>query len=221
MIDIKKHLEFFDPVKVTGPVHIVGCGAIGSHIAEMLIRLGVDNLTLWDFDTVEPYNIANQMYRNCDIGQTKLNALALQLKLIDPQVHLTLKPNGWAPGGVGLRGYVFLCVDSVGVRRAIIEENKLNPGTIAFFDFRMRLADAQHYAYPVAEADTLLKTMDFTQAEADAATPVSACGTTLSVLPTVRIITAVGVANFINFIKTGKMKKLILIDAFDFDISAC
>lgn len=29
MIDIVKHLEFFDPTKLDAAVHIIGCGAIG------------------------------------------------------------------------------------------------------------------------------------------------------------------------------------------------
>ena len=45
-MNVIKHLEYFDPMKVQEPVHIIGLGAIGSHIAELLVRLGVQNFEL-------------------------------------------------------------------------------------------------------------------------------------------------------------------------------
>ena len=56
--------------------------------------------------------------------------------------------------------------------------------------------------------------------EAKAETPVSACGTTLSVVYTVRIITAYAVANLIKKIQENKLYKLVLIDSADFNIDA-
>jgi hypothetical protein len=50
--------------------------------------------------------------------------------------------------------------------------------------------------------------------------PVSACGTALNVIPTVRLITAVGISNWMNFVKENKIKKVILIDAFRYTIDA-
>ena len=52
MIDLNKSRDFFDPSKIKMPVHIIGCGAIGSHLAETLARLGVTDIHLWDTDTV-------------------------------------------------------------------------------------------------------------------------------------------------------------------------
>ncbi len=49
---------------------------------------------------------------------------------------------------------------------------------------------------------------------------MSACNITLSVVPTVREVVALGVSNFINFVKGGPLKKMILIDAFAFDVVA-
>lgn len=223
MINIEKHLDFFNPVEVKAPIHIIGCGAIGSHVAEMLIRLGVDKLNLYDFDKVEAKNMANQMFIEADIGLGKVEALSEGLlKAIDPMMECHVFPKGWASGQL-LSGHVFLCVDNIDLRRQIVEENFYNTGIKAMYDFRMRLSDAQHYAAAWDDErakKALLGQMQFTHEEAQAATPVSACGTTLSVLPTVRVITALGVANFINYIKGGTLKKMILIDAFDFEVEA-
>ena len=221
MLSTIKHSEFFDPSRLDQPVHIIGVGAIGSHVAEQLARLGVTSLFLYDFDQVEPANIANQMYRQHHVGKPKILATLDQLLEINPQIKAYPYPNGW--DGQALKGYVFLCVDSIEIRKRIVEENQYNPMIKAMFDFRMRLTDAQHYAADWAQpkqVQSLLDTMDFTHEEATAATPVSACGTTLSILPTIRVITALGVANFINHTLNKDLKKLILIDAFSMDITS-
>ena len=91
------------------------------------------------------------------------------------------------------------------------------------FDFRLGLQDAQHYACSWEEHDNIknfLSTMNFTHAEAKEAMPVSACGTALSVIPTVRAIVALGMSNWINFVKTSKLKTIILINAFTYQITA-
>jgi sulfur carrier protein ThiS adenylyltransferase len=222
MIDIQKHLDFFNPVEVKAPIHIIGCGAIGSHVAEMLVRLGIDKLNLYDFDKVEAKNVANQMFSAYDRSELKTEALARTLAGIDPQFIPQLFSKGWASNNA-LAGHVFLCVDNIDLRRQIVDENFYNPRIKAMYDFRMRLSDAQHYAAAWDDdkaKKALLGQMQFTHEEAQAATPVSACGTTLSVLPTVRMITALGVSNFINYIKGEPLKKMILVDAFDFEVEA-
>lgn len=220
-MNVIKHLEYFDPMKVREPVHIIGLGAIGSHIAELLVRLGVQNFELYDFDTVADYNVANQMFEFNDIGKEKTEAIGEMLQRINPEVRGHVHTKGWNEN-LPLKGYVFICVDNIDIRKAICQQCMCNPLVKAVFDFRMRLSDAQHYAAAGNPKDiqTLLRTMNFTQEEADAATPVSACGSTLSVIPTIKVITSLGVANFINFIKGQPLKKMILIDAFDFEVTA-
>lgn len=220
-MNVIKHLEYFDPMKVQEPVHIIGLGAIGSHIAELLVRLGVQNFELYDFDTVADYNVANQMFEFNDIGKEKTEAISEMLQRINPEVRGHVHTKGWNEN-LPLKGYVFICVDNIDIRKAICQQCMCNPLVKAVFDFRMRLSDAQHYAAAGNPKDiqTLLRTMNFTQEEADAATPVSACGSTLSVIPTIKVITSLGVANFINFIKGQPLKKMILIDAFDFEVTA-
>ena len=63
MIDLSKSYEFFQPEKEDARINIVGCGSVGSTIAVLLARAGVTKMTLWDFDMVEPHNLANQMFR--------------------------------------------------------------------------------------------------------------------------------------------------------------
>lgn len=219
MVDLTKSLEFFDPtILKTQNIHIIGVGAIGSTIAEMLTRLGVDKIHIYDFDKVETQNVANQMYTSKSVGQLKVDALEEFLKLINPNIEIIKHTEGWT-SDTPLNGYVFLSVDNIETRKQIVTLNKFNQHILAMFDFRMRLTDAQHYATDwknKVEVEQFFKTMDFSEEEAKNATPISACGTTLSVAPTIRTIVSLGIANWINFIKTKKLKKVILIDAFEF-----
>lgn len=221
-MNLIKSREFFDPDSVESAIHIIGCGAIGSTLAENLARLGFNKLHLYDFDTVSPHNIANQMFWEEHITKPKLDAVCEMLKKINPDIELITHPKGWQEG-MTLSGYVFLCVDNIDTRRQIITENKYNESIIAVFDLRMRLTDAQHYAASWNNEETktqLFQSMNFTHEEAKSETPMSACGTTLSVVYTVRAITAYAVANLIKKIQDNKLYKLVLIDCADFNIDA-
>ena len=222
-MDLTKHFEFFNPETCKDKLHIIGCGAIGSTVAENLVRLGLTNIVLYDFDHVEDKNIANQIYRKIDLGKPKVEALKDVLTEINPDIKstITLVPEGYT--GQQLDGYVFMAVDNIDVRREIVDKNKLNLKIKAVFDYRMGLTDAEHYAAKwsnVKQKVDLRNTMNFTQEEADAAMPMSACNQTLSVAPTIRAIVALGVANFMNLIQKQNLKKCIFIDAFSFDVDA-
>lgn len=218
-MDLSKSYEYFQPEKHEDRIHIIGCGSVGSTVAYLLARIGITNFTLWDFDTVEPHNLANQMFRQKDINKPKVDALLDIICEINPDIadYAKLKTEGWK--GQQLSGYVFLCVDNIDLRREIVEKHFDNPYVKAMFDFRTRLEDAQHYAADWSDykmKKDFLNSMNFSHDEAKEETPVSACNVTLSVCPTVLVICARGVANFMNFWNGKGIKKLILDDAFDF-----
>lgn len=71
-------------------VAIVGCGGLGSNVAAMLLRSGVRNLTLIDFDVVDASNLNRQLFFADQIGRLKTEALAETLLRIDPDARLTL-----------------------------------------------------------------------------------------------------------------------------------
>lgn len=217
MIDLNKSYEFFQPSLVNSTIHIIGCGSVGSTLAENLVRFGLTNIVLWDMDTVCSHNIANQMFREADIGKPKVEALFDILYDINPDVKQTikLKPDGW--NGQMLSGYLFLCVDSIETRQEIVKKHFNNMNVKAVFDFRTGLTSAQHYAADWKDyksKQNLLNSMQFTHDEASAETPVSACGITLGVATTVRLICALGVNNFVNFVKGNGIWKFCQMDGF-------
>lgn len=221
-MDISKHMDFYNPmIDFKDQIHIIGCGAIGSTLAEMLTRMGFEELHLYDFDIVTEHNIANQMFNSKDIGQLKTFCIAYHCKLINPDIKIFKHDKGW--DGQPLKGYVFLAVDNIDLRRQIATDNKYNQQIKGMFDFRMRFSDAQHYGadwHDPKAVEAFIGTMQFTHEEAKAETPISACGTSLNIVTTVRIICSYGLCNFINFIKEGKIKKMVLIDGFKFDVLA-
>ena len=222
-MDLSKSYDFFQPEKDEARIHIVGCGSVGSTLAENLARCGITKMTLWDFDMVEAHNIVNQMFRQHDIGKPKVEALKDILMDINPEIKdgVELKPKGWE--GKLMSGYIFLCVDNIELRRTIVEKHMDSPYVKAVFDFRTLLESAQHYAADWSDykmKQDLLKSMQFSHDEAAEETPVSACGVTLGVATTVRLICALGVNNYINFVKGKGIKKLVIIDGFHFMLDA-
>lgn len=70
----------------TFPICICGIGAIGSNLAENLIRQGFGNLTAIDKDRIEERNINTQIWTLRDIGALKANVLkyrAFEIAKID------------------------------------------------------------------------------------------------------------------------------------------
>lgn len=221
-MDLNKSLEFFDPKKVKGRCHVIGCGSIGSNVAELLARYGIEDIVIYDFDIVESHNIANQLYTEEDIGKPKTEALARLLYKINPKLKRTLKIKE-KYNNQPLTDYVFMCVDSVEVRNQIVKANKLNSMVKAVFDFRTTLHEGQCYFADwkkLRDKESLIESLNFTHEEALKNTPVSACGFELSVTPVVKITALMGVANFTNLINEEETKHLILLRPYDFFFEA-
>ena len=213
-MNLLKVLDYFDPYKVKDRIHIIGCGSVGSTVADLLARFGLENFVLYDFDTVEDKNIVNQMFYVEDVGKLKVDALEAHMKSINPEVKVRKVSNGWS-SDVNLSGYIFLCVDSISVRKAVVETYRYNRDIKGVFDFRTGLTSADHYACDWQTQDGikwLLSTMNYSDDEANRKNPVSACGITLGVATTVRLCVDAGVANFVNYIRTGKLERMCLID---------
>lgn len=216
-MNLSKSYEFFQPEKDKSRIHIVGCGSVGSTVAENLARCGLTKFTLWDFDRVEDHNIANQMFTQSDVGKPKVEALRDILIEINPEIKdaINLKPEGW--NGQMMSGYIFLAVDSIEIRKQIVEKHFDNQFVKAVFDFRTLLESAQHFAADwsdLKQKEALLNSMQFSHDEASEETPVSACGVTLGVATTVRLVSALGVNNFINYVKGNGIWKFVQIDGF-------
>ena len=84
-------------------------------------------------------------------------------------------------------------------------------------DGRIALSTGQIYAVDWAkqgDIDNLIDLTDFK--DSDAPVQVSACGTTLSVSPTVLIVVSNMIANLINYVNNEKFPRITYIDAFKY-----
>lgn len=99
----REELEYLMAARHTPGVHarlkqavvgIAGAGGLGSAVAVALARVGVGRLVIADFDVVEPSNLNRQQYFVDQIGLFKVDALAENLRRINPYVvvepHCTL-----------------------------------------------------------------------------------------------------------------------------------
>lgn len=206
-------MEYYDAQTYKSSIHIIGCGAIGSNVAELITRMGFSTIDIYDFDLVEAKNIHNQNFTAAHIGHEKQDCVEELCKKINPDIIITKHGKLEAPYKIS-GGIIILAVDNIDLRREIVAANKMNPNIICMLDFRMRLTDAQYYfAANPGHYETLLETMDFTHEEAQEETQLSACHVEMNVVYIVKMITAIGVANLITFLKGRVPNNLILADA--------
>lgn len=70
-------------------VLVLGLGALGSVVAELLARAGVGRLLIVDRDVVEPSNLQRQtLYTPADVGSAKAEAAERRLRDINPDVDV-------------------------------------------------------------------------------------------------------------------------------------
>ena len=114
----------FNPLTFSHPVHVIGCGGMGSHIAVALARMGVglpqSPIYLHDYDMFEEHNLANQYMAKDHIGWSKIKAVRRQLKDIRPDIVVHTR-RGEIDRQIELSGVVFVCVDSMDARATIME----------------------------------------------------------------------------------------------------
>lgn len=71
-------------------VAVCGLGGLGSHIAAALARAGIGKLILVDHDRVDVGNLQRQQYGASQVGRSKTEALAENLKEMAPYVELEI-----------------------------------------------------------------------------------------------------------------------------------
>ena len=71
-------------------VTIWGCGAVGTQVAESVVRAGARTVELVDNKTVTPGVLVRQGFEDADIGRSKSKALADRLKRIEPDLEVVL-----------------------------------------------------------------------------------------------------------------------------------
>lgn len=192
-----RHILVFDPDRFDkARVDIIGCGAVGSRIAMEMAKLGVRNLHLWDGDSVEAHNIANQLFGLADVGRPKVEALAEAISAatgLSPTIH-----HQRIEGPITLGSVVFLAVDTMAARRAIFKDClHLKFTTQVVIEVRMGVEELRVYGFnPRSRADVLAWEETLTD---DEKTVESACGARTTVGATAGITACVAVHRFLQY----------------------
>ncbi len=70
---------------------IFGIGGVGGYTCEMLVRAGIGNLTIVDFDKVDITNINRQIIAlNSSVGEYKVSAMQKRILDINPAINLNI-----------------------------------------------------------------------------------------------------------------------------------
>ncbi len=69
-------------------VTLVGLGSIGSKIAIDLVKSGVKNFVLYDYDRLEPENVCRHIGNNLELGLKKVTIVRNHLYYINPNCSI-------------------------------------------------------------------------------------------------------------------------------------
>jgi molybdopterin/thiamine biosynthesis adenylyltransferase/DNA-binding transcriptional regulator YhcF (GntR family) len=85
-----KLISWWERAKVENArVLVVGAGALGNEVIKNLVLMGIGNIFIVDFDTIELANLSRSiLYRESDTGREKAEVAAAQAKDINPNVHV-------------------------------------------------------------------------------------------------------------------------------------
>lgn len=129
---------FFNPVDhPEAQATFVGVGGIGSFAAYATAKLGVPNLTLIDPDTVEIHNAPNQMHSVQNLGDSKVEALAVEIASAMGETANVTTVAEKLDAVDSYSGIVVGGLDSMTAREELWERVKYNPAVDFLIDGRI------------------------------------------------------------------------------------
>lgn len=197
MIEPLRHLDVFSPDAFGNrKVDIIGAGATGSRIALSVAKLGVQNICVHDFDTVEEHNVPNQVFGNNHVGMKKVDALA---EIVKAATGTVIKTNDRRVNGSEFFGdVVFLLTDTMDSRREIWQKGiKFKLRVRQLIETRMGSDNGRVYSLSPSRINHI-KAWEETLYD-DGAAEVSACGASVSVGPTAEIISGLAVWQMVRW----------------------
>ena len=166
-----KQSKLYNPHKHKPKIHVYGAGSIGSHVVIGLAKIGITDITVYDFDIVEESNIPAQFFakRQAETKMFKTESIqylteymtGIQIKTENIKIDEKFQPQ------ISIDTIHILAFDNVEARRIIAEKIKDYPvylidGRIGGYNYEKYCLQATSPAY-----ETYLKTLDgeFTELE--------------------------------------------------------
>lgn len=198
MIEPLRHLDVFQPL-VFGrkQIDVIGAGAVGSRVALAAARLGCENIHVWDFDTIEEHNIANQTYDLEQVGKFKVEALQ---DIIKRATGTKISPHVKKVDGTEccFGDIIFLLPDTMAARKEIWQGSiRHNFKTELMIEGRMGIDTGRVYAIN-PNIPSKISGWEKTLCS-DEEAPLSPCGSPISVGATADILSGFIIWQFIRW----------------------
>ena len=154
-------IDNFNKIKSVN-ILVIGLGGVGSYVVESLVRSGVNNLTIVDFDKIDITNLNRQVMTNLEnINKLKTDEIELRARLINKDINIKKINEFINSENINLLyednyDYIIDCCDSVDTKKAIIKNcinkklkfitcmgtgNKLDPSKLEIIDIRKTTYD--------------------------------------------------------------------------------
>lgn len=112
----------------TTRIVVFGVGGVGGAVAHMLVRSGIHNLAVVDFDSIDITNVNRQLvaYQN-NVGKMKVDELKNQLTKINPQAKITKYPLKLDENTINEINfndfdYIVDCIDDIKAKKLLIQK---------------------------------------------------------------------------------------------------
>ncbi len=143
-------------------VMVIGVGGVGGYVVEALVRSGIEDIVIIDFDRVELSNKNRQIIAlDSTIGMDKVDCFEMRIKDINPKCSVVKKKMFLGEDNIDIISlerpdYVIDCCDTVKTKKAIIKKcleenikfissmgtgNKLDPSLLEITDIRKTIND--------------------------------------------------------------------------------
>ena len=207
--DFSRQVNILNPGEFNKKINIIGAGATGSWVAFSLAKMGLNNISIYDFDEVGMHNLPNQMFGVRDIGRNKALSIKNIIKLF---TGYTIQSNNQkVEGGEPLQGIVFLLTDTMKSRKDIFNKSiKNNPAIDLLIETRMDLRGGRIYVIDPKNKEQV-KIYEETFYGDDEA-EVSACGVSQTVLPSALAITSHAIWKLLNYVNDDTIYNETLLD---------
>ena len=208
-MDYIRQIEVIDPDTFNTPVHVIGAGATGSWLVLMLTKMGIKDITVWDFDEIEEHNIPNQAFGRHEVGKSKASAIKRLARLLGG-TNIKSKCEK-VDGTQHLAGIVFMLTDTMESRKEIYEKAiKLNPAVKLLIETRMDYNGGRIYTIDPSNLNHIKEYEK--EFYTDEESSISACGASQTIVATAIDISAHAVWNLINWHNETENYNEILLD---------
>lgn len=208
MIDIERSHGFFNPRDYTKEINIIGAGATGSMVAYQLACYGLDNIHVWDYDVVESHNVNNQIYFLDNIGQLKVDALKdIIIHKTGTSIH-THNVKVTETEMSSMEGSIFVLVDKMDARKEFFLAKKLSTNVDSWIETRLDPRFSLLYNVDITSPTCCNKYEKTLYSDAESSAFLSACGSEITVLSAVMILSSYAVLEWIKNISKNESLEL-------------